>query len=724
MRTDQYSYQQATRISGLGLLLQVAAGLLLLIFGRVAGSTAFTFASYFVLAGTLVWAGLAVVFHQHRLAALESMEADEIRDQRGTVFDQERALEAAVAARRLGQMYAVLMPVLSLVLAGALAVFGYLTLAYMYSLDEVIPTADARATVDYASFAVGAARGWQLALCVSLSLVAFIVSRFVAGMSKQGMWQNLRGGAGFMVGTALILLAIGVGLVFDVLGKPRVLEGVVIGIGLFEIFVAAEIALNFILNLYRPRRKGEVPRPAFDSRVLSLFAAPDSIVRSINEAVNYQFGFDITSSWGYQLMLRSVVWLLVLGATVLIALSCIVVVPPGQQAVRLRGGAIVGGVHSKGSMLLKLPWPLETAQVHDVALIRSLVLGAKQLPLQKVNLWSSDAPADQDRNPFIVAAPRLSASVEEGLNTAPSAAASGDGADASAEEVSEQFALVDADIIMKYRVREDGLLDWLDFCNTVRLRRSPMDMRERTLRDMALREVTQFLATQPMNEVMSPRGDSLVLSLRQRIQQSLDAARTGVEVVAIQIPVLRPPPGEGQGLFEAISIEVQNARKQRDEAERVANSTMAALMGGREKAAEVVIAIEDLQRLEREKGEASAEASEQRAKVENMLLTARAQAASTIARARARRWEIVMQAAGNAAQVLGEAPSYRAAPELYKQRRTMEVLARSMSMARVKYILGEGAQNAAVDITMQQAEAGLNLGDYLEKKTDDSAGGN
>jgi regulator of protease activity HflC (stomatin/prohibitin superfamily) len=723
MRTDQYSYQQATRISGLGLLLQVAAGLLLLIFGRIAGSTAFTFASFFVLAGAVVWAGLAVVFHQHRLAALEAMEAEEIREQRGTVFDQERAIEAAVAARRLAQMYAVLMPVLSLVLAGALAVFGYLTLAYMYSLDEVIPAADARAAADYASFSVGAARGWQLAVCVSLSLVAFIVSRFVAGMSKQVMWQNLRGGAGFMVGTALLLLAIGVGLVFDVLGKPRVLEGVVVGIGVFEIFVASEIALNFILNLYRPRRKGEIPRPAFDSRVLSLFAAPDSIVRSINEAVNYQFGFDITSSWGYQLMLRSVVWLLVLGAGVLVLLSCIVVVPPGQQAVRLRGGAIVGDVHSRGSMLLKLPWPIETAQVHDVALIRSLVLGTKQLPLQKVNLWSGDTPADPDRNPFIVAAPRLAASVERGLSAAPAAAADAP-ADAGAEEVSEQFALVDADIIMKYRVREDGLLDWLDFCNTVRLRRSPMDMRERTLRDMALREVTQFLATQPMNEVMSPRGDSLVSSLRQRIQQSFDAARTGVEVVAIQIPVLRPPPGEGQGLFEAISIEVQNARKQRDEAERVANSTMAALMGGREQAAEVVAAIEDLQRLEREKGEASAEASEQRAKVENMLLAARAQAASTIAMARARRWQIVMQAAGNAAQVLGEAPSYRAAPELYKQRRTMEVLARSMSQARVKYILGEGARNAAIDITMQQAEAGLNLGDYLEKKPTESAGGN
>lgn len=716
MRTDQYAYQQATRISGLGLLLQLAIGLLLLIFGRVAGSTAFSFASYVVLAGTLLWAGLAVVFYQHHLAALEAIEADELSQTRGTVFDGERQREAAVAGRRLGLMYRVLMPSVSLALAGMLAAFGYLTISFIGSLDEVPTSAPASATLDLPTFQVGDARGWQLAVCVSLSLVAFIVSRFIAGMSKQPVWQNLRGGAGYMVGTALVLLAVAVGLVFDVFGRPRVLEGIVAGIGVFEFFIAAEIGLNLILNLYRPRRKGEVPRPAFDSRVLSLFAAPDSIVRSINEAVNYQFGFDITSSWGYQLMLRSVAWLLVLGTVVLVLLSCVVVVPPGQQAVRLRGGAIVGDVYDKGTVLFKLPWPIETAQVHDVSVIRSLVLGAKQLPLQQVNLWSGDAPTDPDRNPFIVAAPRLAAQVQRDLASAPTQAA-GAGADAAQDaEVSEQFALVDADIIMKYRVRQDGLLDWLNFANTVRLRRSPMDMRERVLRNMALREVTQYLATQPMNEVLAPRGDSLVAALRQRIQATFDQAKCGVEVVAIQIPVLRPPPGEGQSLFEAISVEVQNARKQRDEAERVVNTTMAALIGERERAVAAVAAIEELQAIERREGADSPAAAEARAKVEAMLMASRAQVASTIANARMRRWEIVMDAARNAAEVLGEAPSYRAAPDLYKARRTMEVLARAMSQARVKYVLGRGASGSTVDITMQQPEAGLNLSDYLEKK--------
>ena len=51
-----------------------------------------------------------------------------------------------------------------------------------------------------------------------------------------------------------------------------------------------------------PRISGDQSRAAYDSRGLSLLATPDNFVRSINDAVNYQFGFDITSPRGYQLL--------------------------------------------------------------------------------------------------------------------------------------------------------------------------------------------------------------------------------------------------------------------------------------------------------------------------------------------------------------------------------------------------------------------------------------
>ena len=188
-----------------------------------------------------------------------------------------------------------------------------------------------------------------------------------------------------MVGIAIVLLAIAVGIVFQVFRKPALLEAVAYGIAVFGGIVAAEIAVNFVLNLYRPRRTGEVPRPAFDSKLLGLASAPDSIVRTINEAVNYQFGFDITSSWGYQLLLRSVVRLSLLGIAILLLMSMVVVVEPGEQAVRLRSGRVVGDV-AQGALIVKWPWPIETVERHDIGQVRSLVLCAKLNKTSAVNL--------------------------------------------------------------------------------------------------------------------------------------------------------------------------------------------------------------------------------------------------------------------------------------------------------------------------------------------------
>ncbi|MFM7798167.1 MAG: hypothetical protein ACKPBA_04195, partial [Planctomycetota bacterium] len=288
------------------------------------------------------------------------------------------------------------------------------------------------------------------------------------------------------------------------------------------------------------------------------------------------------------------------------------------------------------------------------------------------------------------------------------------------------FALVDADLVLNYRIAPTGLLDWLRFASEARVRRTPSDMRERIVRDIALREVTRHLSTQPMDAVLLPRGDSLVRTLRERIQAALDAVRSGVEVVALQVPMLRPPAGEGMGMFEEISIDVQNARKVREEADRTARATMAAIAGSPERAAEIVAAIGDLERIEREQGEDSQAARDRRAEVEQMIVSSKGGAARVIGAARARRWAIVMGAAGDAAEVLGQAPSFRAAPELYKQFRTMQVLGRALSGVRVKYVLGESAAGRAdLDITMKQAESGLNLADYLEKKdVRPSEGGN
>jgi hypothetical protein len=187
--------------------------------------------------------------------------------------------------------------------------------------------------------------------------------------------------------------------------------------------------------------------------------------------------------------------------------------------------------------------------------------------------------------------------------------------------------------------------------------------------------------------------------------------------VSIQIPALRPP-GASAALYEELSMDTQNARKVKEEAQRIANNTMAALLGDARLASQAVEAIQLWRETMREKGETASETQAARIAVENILVSTRGQVATQIKRARARRWELHLNAKITASEVLGQAGAYHTATELFMQRKLMETLSRSISAVRQKYVLGVDPNRIRVDIQMQQPEVGFNLADYVEKKSD------
>ena len=353
-----------------------------------------------------------------------------------------------------------------------------------------------------------------------------------------------------------------------------------------------------------------------------------------------------------------------------------------------------------------------------------------------VNLWGQSEAIDPERRPFIVGASAEAAEMQSALEildggsfggATPSTTSGGllggggsilaagtptPATEAGSGSVTNQFALVDADVLLRYRIKPDGLLDWLGFCNDARTRRSVLDMRERALRDLAVREVTQALSTQPLDAVLSPQGDSLSTELGRRIQRSFDDHATGVEVVSIMIPRLRPP-GEEAARFEEFSIAVQNSRKIVEQAQQTVNSTMATLVGDAGRAATIVAAIDALRDLGRREGTESEAYLKAQVEVEQMLLDSRAMTASVISTARARRWQLHMEARRKAEEVLGEAPAYSVDPELYRQRALMRALAEALPRVRVKYVLSPDPERVRLDLSMQQPDSGLNLADTI-----------
>ncbi len=710
MRIDHHAYQRATGVAAAGLLAQLVIALLLLVFGKATGDTTSVIASAWAFTGLIVWLGLIVTFHQHRLERLESLEMDGAGrvDEGGRLFSTD---EARVARKRLGLMHSVLMPTLSVL-------FALLLVGCAYFINNWMGI-EGDANADVGEFGVSGALGWQLAVAFGIALLSFIFSRFLAGMAVQPAWANLRGGAGIMVGNALVTLALGVGSVVEILRDQSqsqgVMRGIVWGIVVFMLVVAGETALNFLLNLYRPRRAGETPRPAFDSRLLSLLSAPDSIVRSINEAVNYQFGFDITSSWGYQLLLRNFVRLAGILVVVVVGLTTLVIVEPQEQGMRLRFGAPIGEVYQGGAML-KLPWPIDTALVDDVNRVRELPLGKVQDTRKlDVIVWGEETPeVEITANLFLVG----SGTRDRALTGR---------ADPGEEvEATDQFAVVEADIVLQYRVRDHAFADYIGFSNDTRSRRSRMDMRERALQAIALREVTRAMSVRSLDDVLSPPTDEpLVDVLAQSIQKAFDEAECGIEVVGLSIPRLRPPGREG-GKFEELSIARQNGRRQLEEAQSTVSSTMSVLVGDLDRASEVYQGIIELEKLEARAKTgtdpaALAAANALRARLEQMLLDSRAQAASVISNARAMRWNALMDAQAIAQDVLGQSHAWNVDPALYRTRATMDALGQSLAEVRAKYLLLPDPSKVRVDIQMQETTSGLNLAEYLQK--DDEGGG-
>jgi modulator of FtsH protease HflK len=684
MRIDHYAYQQATRVTGFGLLLQAVIGLTLLLFGRLSDDTTFQYASYYVLAGSIVWIALLVVFQQHKLERLEALEADELASLRAgasSVFESEGE-DLKVAARRLRAMHKWLMPAVSIVVAGLFILLGALILRDFDQADDV--------TANVTRFTITRIPGWAVALCLFMAAIAFIFSRFVAGMAKQAAWQNLRGGSGIMVGNALVMFGVAVGIIFLFFDKRWVMEIVAKGIAIFMFIVALEITLNFVLNLYRPRRPGEIPRPPFDSKILSLFAAPDSIVRSINEAVNYQFGFDITSSWGYQLLMRSFAWLAAFAAVILVLLNTVVVVQPGEQAIRLRGGRMVNAEPAGPGLMFKLPWPIESARVEQVARIREMALGARSRAVKPLNLWTDQPDTDVELKPFIVSAGYRGA---------------------EAGDPGGNFALINAELVMYWRIKPDGLVAFLSFADDAETRWQRLNVREQALRAIALREAATYLRGQPFDAVLSQSHESLGPVLRARIQDAFDRVNTGVEVVAVTVPLLRPPQ-DAINSFEERSVEVQGRREKVVAARDNADRNLVTEAGSKALALEIVREIEAYQQMRDARAD-ERELAERVIRIEQMLQQGNGRAAATLATAQAERWKRNMAALSRSREVVGDLASFLTAPDLYRQRKIMDVFSRTLGRVRAKFVFGIDPSRIDLDVTLQEPDTGLNISENI-----------
>ena len=685
MNSDQTSYKRATVVSLIGLGIQGVLTLTILLYALIGRDHAALSASLYLLLGLPVWFSLALVFHQHRLAVIEQAEEEILRagsTAQTSVF-QETAGELRVAARKLDWMHRILLPSTSVLVGGGLVILGWIR--YSSGVGLLAPDA----------FIKPPLTGWAMAIGITVAAIGFVFARFVAGMAKQEIWANLRAGATWSVGAAVLglLLAIAHGISFAT--SDALLRHMPVIVPIIMMALGAEVFLNFVLGIYRPRQEGEAPRPAFDSRILGFIAAPDRIAESISEAINYQFGLDLSSTWFYKLFSRSLVFLLLVGGLVMWLLSSVAVVGPDEKALVLRSGRLIRTLDS--SVTGKLPWPFERVETYPAERLTEVQLGSPshlETPGGPL-LWTEDHGFDERF--FIVRASK------EGTATS---------------AVGNDFALVSAEIPLQYVIENLVTYQWLAADSA-----DPGDRdknRRDLLRSVAQREAMEVLAAYSIDDILGADREAinqvLASHIRARFAQlnpdpATGAPRgAGVRIISVGVVGAHPPfPNEVGASFESVVNAEQKRLADLENAHKTVIETLASVAGEVAIARRIVDELDTLERLTSTGADQDA-ITRERMKIEGLIDKAGGEAAGLLLAARADRWTRHMEYKGRAVRQKGRLAMYRAAPEVYLAGLYLDALRDSVKKSRL-FITTFHEPN--VTLSFEQIES--TLGDILNE---------
>ncbi len=699
MKVDFLTYRTAVGVAIRGLALQVAFTVTMLIYSVLAHDHAAMSATVYMGIGIVVWACLAVVFDQHRRERIEAMEAETLAASpvSGSVF-QTGGDEFRPAARRLAWLHKVFLPGASLGVGVLLLAAGLWRLQSVRDLHFPAVNDKAISTVTPDVVYLPTQGAWVL-VGLAIAAIGFVFARLAATMARQTVWTNLRAGAGYAVGSALLGLALAVCYFADELVPPPVFTKYLqFAIPVFMILMGIECFFNFVLAVYRPRKQGEYPRPAFDSGLMSFVSAPDRIAESISDAINYQLGFNVTSGWFYRLLSRTAMPLLAAGLLIIWGLTAVGVVKPHQQAIILRMGAPVR-VETPG-LFFKWPWPIETVSIPEyfgktdkgrlrvqdltVTGVRNLTLGTSPPASSEAVLWTND---------------HAGVEVYQYVRT--------DGSAARADGELADIAIVSVEIPMQYAIRDVRLFDTI----------AEPARRDDLISAIAKREITRYCQELSLDDLLGANRAKVSATIAKRVQAALDRLNpgpdgtpmgSGVEVIFAGISGVHPPKEAAKSFETAVQAD-QRKEANIDAAKADAVKSLTAVVGDVSVARQIIQELDGLDAMTASGADASAIAA-QEFKIRGLIESARGSAASLLSKAAADRWTTHMGDRGRASRYEGQLALFNASPLLYQSNLYFESLLGAMRGARV-YVTSEEVPDLRIDFDLQDKNLGVDVFD-------------
>jgi regulator of protease activity HflC (stomatin/prohibitin superfamily) len=482
------------------------AGLGVTVFaGSLAGQGASVFLGLGLLVTFMSWFQMRLEENERA----EKLELDELARSRGTsLFDaKDSGSFPARNAREQFEKYFVPGFTVLLLLLEA----GGAWLLWIWSGKDAAVLKAANATASLSLFAI-------------FALLLFLFGRFSVTIARLENHRLLRPGASFLLAGAYICAFTALGIAGVEAKFPNADFWVARGLGVLLGLMAVENLLTLLLEIYRPRVKGKVARPLYESRVVGIFAQPESLFTTAAQTLDYQFGFKVSETWFFQALQKNLATLLLIQFAVLILSTTVVFVDAGEQAVLEHFGKPAGtfgpGAH------LKLPWPMDKIYRFRTEQIQSFAVGYTpdaQSESASTVLWTV-AHAKEDN--FLVGNRAVATSANTGTNDPANA---------------KPIGLITVSIPVQFQIT--NVTDWV-YQNS-----GPDEL----LTSLATREVVRYLAGSDLNEILSHGRLEAAAALRERIQAAANERRLGASIIFVGLQDIHPPTaGEVAATYEKV----------------------------------------------------------------------------------------------------------------------------------------------------------------------------
>lgn len=568
-----------------GTVVQLGITTAMLVIWLYTGSLAAFSAMLLSLAGIPLWLMVGFLFYCRQLARREEAELEDLAKHgatKGTIFETEDGAELRPAASRLAFVERWIVPIFTLLWAGLQVAFAAILINYL-SGDAQEDQLSSIAAHQVSN----AEQGILLVLVVGFA--AFLFSRYAVGMSKGAQWRLLRATGSYLLVDVLFIATLLVGLIGAFKGNVTIDLAAAYLAPAIQIVLATELLLNFILDLYRPRVPGQEYRPSFDSRLCNLIADPGRVGHSLAETLNYQFGFEVSGTWFYQLLSKAFVPLVVFAAMILIGISSIIFVREGEQHVVLHWGrpdrVLNAGMH------LKWPWPIDSSKRFNVAQVHEIVLGLGEedpdllkdpdrenhdSTKAEVSLWTKEHSHEQrEELDFLVAVP-------------PEAR--------KADQEAAPVSIIKLVVPVQYVIT-----DVYKYGFNVR---DPKELLEAEAHRQMVRYCASATLDSPVPGAGANRPEAIMTygrgraarELQKRIQAAVDRLDLGVKITFVGLLAAHPPPEVAEEFEKVLEAERRKDVK-RYQAEAEAHKTLVHVAGDPDLALELAMAIRALEEL-------------------------------------------------------------------------------------------------------------------------------